>query len=251
MKKTLIVLVATLMAVGAVAQQVTVKNKPEAPTRHSVSFEARQGETFVVYFDGELMNRMPRSRVQLDDVAVKSHEVVVVSKRPVEKAAVLYLTPRDEKVVVNVNYDSRLEQLYLYTPSHNRSDYEEGLRLALNGAKGDKADKLKLVAVEDVAVDEVPEVTDSVLVEILQQLRGQSFDSDRLALAKVLVTSYSLTARQIGRMTSTIDFSNSQVDFLKYAYVYCRDKGNYYDAVEVLTFSSDKRKVIDYIATQR
>ena len=41
------------------------------------------------------------------------------------------------------------------------------------------------------------------------------------------------------------------MEFLKYAYNYCIDKPNYYQTVDILTFSSDKKKVMDYIATQR
>ena len=67
----------------------------------------------------------------------------------------------------------------------------------------------------------------------------------------MIVASSNLPAKQIARLAETIDYSSSQVDFLKYAYSYCADKVNYYTTVDVLTFSSDKRKVLDYIATQK
>ena len=86
---------------------------------------------------------------------------------------------------------------------------------------------------------------------MIERLRGLSFDSDRLAVAKTMVAATPMTATQLARLAEVIDFSNSQVDFLKYAYSYCVDKVNYYRTVEVLTFSSDKRKVLDYIATQQ
>ena len=59
-------------------------------------------------------------------------------------------------------------------------------------------------------------------------MKAQSFDSDKLALGKVIVASSNLTAAQITRLAETIDFSSSQVDFLKYAYHYCVDPVNYY-----------------------
>ena len=82
-------------------------------------------------------------------------------------------------------------------------------------------------------------------------MKSETFDSDRLAAGKVIVASNALTANQIAQLAQTIDFSATQVEFLKYAYVYCVDPVNYQRAVDVLTFSSDKKKVMDYIATQR
>ena len=100
----------------------------------------------------------------------------------------------------------------------------------------------------DTVVRYTEEQVDSMVV----RLKAQSFDSDRLALAKVIVASAAtLTADQIARLARVIDFSNSQVDFLKYAFHYCADPVNYTVAVDVLTFTSDKRKVLDYVAAQR
>ena len=93
--------------------------------------------------------------------------------------------------------------------------------------------------------------TDDEVDSMVVRMKQQSFDSDRLALGKVIVASANLTAAHIARLAKTIDFSQTQVEFLKYAYAYCMDKPNYHQAVEVLTFSSDKKKVLDYIATQR
>lgn len=224
------------------------------PAHHSVSFVSHHGEAFNVYIDGELQNRLPQSRVLVSEVSDQNHEVVVVLKRPAEKAAVLQLRPGERTVVVNINYDPRLEQLYLYTAAQNRpnegqeatvrNDFKRVLPRVGEGGdlrkpgSGAKEEVVKPVGDEDV---------DSMLV----RLKKQPFDSDRLALAKVIVSSSHLNASQIARLAETIDFSNSQVDFLKYAYSYCIDPVNYYHTVDVLTFTSDKRKVLDYIATQR
>jgi hypothetical protein len=64
------------------------------------------------------------------------------------------------------------------------------------------------------------------------------------------VASSTLKAEQIGRLASLLDFSASQVELLKYAYGYCADPQNYFKAIDILTFNSDKRKVMDFIATQ-
>lgn len=86
---------------------------------------------------------------------------------------------------------------------------------------------------------------------MVARMRKQTFDSDRLALGKVIVASSDLTAGQVARLAETLEFTSSQVDFLKYAYPYCVDKVNYNIAVDVLTFSSDKKKVMDYITSRK
>ena len=230
----------------AVAQRNTPTVAP-APVHYNVSFVSQHGEAFSVFIDGELQNRLPQSRVLVSDVGDQTHEVVVVLKRPVEKCAVLQLRPRERNVVVNVNYDSRLEQVYLYTPLLNRPDaerYEDTERQLQEAAKAAEQQA-------EVPVADLRPVSEDELDSMVVRMRAQPFDSDRLALGKVIVASSHLLSRQIGVLAETIDYSNSQVDFLKYAYHYCADPASYYRAVDVLTFTADKKKVLDYIATQR
>ena len=93
-------------------------------------------------------------------------------------------------------------------------------------------------------------VTEEDLAAMVLRMKGQAFDSDRLALGKVIVASSRLTAKQIATLVSVLDFSASQVELLKYAYDYCADPQNYYKTLDVLTFNSDKQKVLDFIATR-
>ncbi len=250
MKRLALSLLLCLMCAIAMAQKPATGAL--APQRHTVRFESQHGEAFSVFIDGELQNRMPQTRVLVNDVSSQTHEVIVVMKRPAEKAAVLSLRPGEPNVMVNINYDRRLERLYLYTPAHNRADYVEPLpELKVPKTYAEQKAQQPVVATvvgqQDTTVVYTEEQVDSMLV----RLKGQSFDSDRLALAKVIVASAAtLNAEQIARLAQAIDFSNSRVDFLKYAYHYCIDPVNYTVAVNTLTFSSDKRKVLDYIAAQ-
>lgn len=226
------------------------------PTRHTVSFESQHGEAFTVFIDGDPMNRMPQSRVLVNEISNQNHQVVVVLKRPAEKVAVLNLRPGEANVVVNVNYDARLEQVFLYTPTHNRAEAydEEWIRQRDEyRRRQERKPSVDPVAppVPQPGVASVVPATDDDVAAMEQRMKAQSFDSDRLALGKVIVASASLTSSQIARLARTIDYSNSQIEFLKYAYHYCIDRENYYRTIDVLTFSSDKKKVLDYIATQR
>ena len=153
--------------------------------------------------------------------------------------------------MVNVVYDERTEELSLYTPSHNRAE-SRIVTLPPAPAKGElPAIDLKNFGEKETPSEEPPVVTEEDLQAMIGRMKGQSFDSDRLALGKVIVASSNLTASQISRLAATLDFSSLQVELLKYAYPYCIDPQNYYKAVDVLTFSTDKKKVMDYIATLR
>ena len=223
MKNILMALVMCLVAVTAVGQ----RQKPGHPGRmgSTVNFESYNGESYMVFVDGDAVNGTPQSRVMVNDLSDRRHEVVVVLRRPAQKAAVMQLQPGEAHVRVTVNYDARTETLTLYTPSHNRA-----------GERNVHPEKRNVNTEHD-------------LQEMIERMKGQSFDSDKLALGKVIVASSSLTAEQIGRLAETISFSSSQVEFLEYAYPYCVDKKNYYKAVDVLAFGSDKQKVLEYIAT--
>ena len=251
MKKFLAITLMGILGTMAMAQN----NKPARTMRYTVSFESHHGESFNVFMDGDIINRMPQSRVMLNDVTDRTHEVVVVLKRPVQKAAVLNLVPGEPTVTVLVFYDERTDDLSLYTPSHNRAENRVAatavapLKLAdlSEEVENQKIDVKQVVKNQQIK----PVVSDDDVSAMVARMKGQNFDSDRLALGKVIVASSSLTSGQIARLAETIDYSSSQVEFLKYAYPYCIDKMNYHQAVSVLTFSSDKKKVMDFIATQK
>ena len=227
-----------------------------APQRHTVYFEARNNESFTVFVDGNAANQIPQSRVMVNDVSSQSHEVVVVLKHPEQKAAVLQLLPGEPVVKVYVDYDTRLERLALYTPSYNLADKGYGLEVIGYREAAAAVNSEQLTGnSEQLTGNEGSEVGPKVVTEedlaaMMMRMKGQTFDSDRLALGKVIVAASRLTAEQIGKLAALLDYSASQVDLLKYAYAYCADPQNYYKAIDILTFNSDKRKVMDYIATQ-
>lgn len=254
MKRLTLALLFPLLSLAVSAQVTntrTAVTKTPLPVHYSVNFVSQHGEAYSVYIDGTLQNRLPQGRVLVNEVSDQVHEVVVILKRPAEKAAVLQLRPNEKIVTVNVNYDARLDQLYLFTAAHNRPDTEERNNL--------RDEAHRLLQINSTSRGELSPkeqegyfgVTAEGLDSLVARMRAQSFDNERLALGKVIVASAHLTATQIATLAATIDFSNSQVEFLKYAYGYCVDPANYFRAVDVLTFTNDKRKVLDYIATQK
>ncbi|MBP5677766.1 MAG: DUF4476 domain-containing protein [Bacteroidales bacterium] len=256
MKKALVITI--LCALGAILQaQPSGMPRSHAvppPTSYTINFESQHGESFSVFIDGDLQNRMPQSRVMVSNISDQTHEVVVILKRPVEKAAVIKIRPGERNINVKVNYDQRLGELYLFTPIHNRADADNDMVERLRAQN--KLPKPVVIppAPHHPAGHPVPNVrpvAEEELAGMVLRMKDQTFDSDRLALGKVIVASANLTALQIARLAETLDYSNSQVEFLKYSYAYCLDPENYYRTVDVLTFSSDKKKVMDYIASHK
>ncbi len=251
MKRTLLILASLLLSVTAAAQ-----NNPPAvppPTYYTVNFIAHQGEVYTVYLDGEMQNRMPQGRVLVNNVSDQTHEVIVVMKRPVEKAAVMALRPGEPNVTVAVNYDPRIGRLYLYTAACNLPQPDDDI------VPKPRTTQTVAVATQPTTGGyrqpaTVRHYADTVgageLDSMARRMRALPFDADRLALGKVLVAASSLTSVQIAYLCRTIDYSQSQVEFLKYAYTYCIDKTNYAYAIDVLTYRADKKRVSDYVATQ-
>ena len=260
MKKIFLLMMVCTVWLGADAQawipkhQMAQASAEQSRSHYNVTFESRHGEAFSVFIDGDLMNRMPQGRVMVNDISRQSHEVVVVLRRPAEKAAVMRFIPGEVNAVVNVEYDTRTEYLHLYTAPCNRPN-DTPIPSAPQVRANTPVVPQPVFDGDNVImlVDDMPSrlATDAEVDAMVRQLKAEPFDSDRLALARTLLSSSLFSSAQIARLAQTIDYSNSQVEFLKYAYHRCSDPRNYSRAIEVLTFSTDRKKVNDYIATQR
>ncbi len=80
---------------------------------------------------------------------------------------------------------------------------------------------------------------------------AQSFENDKLMIAKQVVSSRPILTSQIIRLAKLFDFESNRLEFLKYAYHHCYDKNNYYTTYNLLTFSSSKKELKNYIATHQ
>ena len=80
---------------------------------------------------------------------------------------------------------------------------------------------------------------------------AQSFENDKLMIAKQVVSSRPVLTSQIVRLAKLFDFESNRLEFLKYAYHHCYDKNNYYTTYNLLSFSSSKKELKNYIATHQ
>lgn len=248
-------LVMCLFSLGALAQGRTL------------NFESRGGESFTVFVDGDIQNRMPQTRVLVTGLTDQPHEVVVVLRRPAQKAASMLLHPDAATTDIAVSYDQPTDRLILGAPVQPRPDARPVHRHVpqaapvaikvspeppLHKASADEQPQLvERQSPHHRRHQEARRTSDSDLRGMVDRLKGQPYDSDRLALGKVMVASADLTSDQITRLAATFDYATSKVEFLQYAYHYCVDPVNFSRTTEVLKFASDRKRVLDYIATQK
>lgn len=80
-----------------------------------------------------------------------------------------------------------------------------------------------------------------------KMIADESFDSSRLELAKMVVSTNPMTANQIMGICKLFSFESNKLDFAKCAYRHCTDKNRYFLINEVFNFESSKRELRDYI----
>lgn len=187
---------------------------------HTVSITAEHGEEFVVYVDGDIVNKKSASSVLVQNLTPQPHDIYVVLKRPVDKIAVIRYQPNMlvENIFVSYNMMSGRLELKSMQPQPMNPQVQP------------------------------PHICTFEEVErMYNTLKKESFDDTRLSLAKTMVSNNRMAAHQIKRLAESFSFDSNKLTFLKYAYTYCIDRQNYYECADVLTFTSDKEKLLRYI----
>lgn len=220
---------------------------------------AQHAENFYVYLNGDLVNETPSSRVVIDRLDNRPQQLIVVLNMPARKADMVEVYPSPEGTEVSVEYNQRLHQLSLLVPQqyatqnrpyrpagqpHNRFHNPNTAQPTFPT----HPTPLTPSTPSTPFINEPSTVSDTWVDEMVEILNSQSFDSEKLIIAKSLLNNgLPFKATQIERIARTFDFTTSQVDFLKEAYTHCYDPENYERALSVLTFISDREKVRSHI----
>jgi len=83
--------------------------------------------------------------------------------------------------------------------------------------------------------------------DLLDRLKKTTFESDKLQLAKSFVKGKHVTTEQAIMIAQTLRFESKRLEYLLYAYEYCIDRENYYTAADILSFNSNKQKLLKRI----
>ena len=186
---------------------------------HTVALTAEHGEEFVVYVDGDIVNRKAATYVLVQNLTPHPHDIFVVLKRPADKIALIRYQPNMLVENFFVSYNTMTGRLELRSMQPQIANQQPALP--------------HICTFEEVE-------------KMYNTLKNESFEDTRLSLAKTMVSSNRMAAHQIKRLAESFSFDSNKLTFLKYAYTYCIDRQNYYECAEVLTFSSDKENLLRF-----
>jgi hypothetical protein len=107
----------------------------------------------------------------------------------------------------------------------------------------------EVVVVGAVAGCTIP-MSSSDFTKAKTTIAGKTFEDQKLSTAKTIAKANCLSAEQIKDLCNTFTFEDSKLEFAKYAYDYCSDKGNYYLINEVFKFSSSSDELDEFISSK-
>jgi nuclear transport factor 2 (NTF2) superfamily protein len=77
---------------------------------------------------------------------------------------------------------------------------------------------------------------------------SQSFDSNKLSIAKTALRRTKILSRQTLELMELLSFESNKLSLAKYAYDYTIDKGNYFIVNNAFSFSSSVDELSRYIS---
>ena len=253
MKRFLVLVFSFYFLVSLQAQPVGVgvhpPQVPPSPHAPVLVLQASHGESFYVYVDGSLYQRNPMGRVEVKGLDRSDHDVYVVLHHPARKIVYMPYCPGPEPEVYLVHYCAHEDALKLVPQQHE--DFHDAVAFSSQDRLAKQLGHPGLHSAPPmVAPPVLPRpavVSDREMAELFGMLKGESFDANRLELARTAMKSKVFTSEQIKRMSSAFVFESNKVTFLIDAYSHCFDQENYFKVVQVLDFSIDREKVLEAI----
>lgn len=93
-------------------------------------------------------------------------------------------------------------------------------------------------------------VTNDQFQRGLSSVQKASFADEKLKIAKQFTKNNCLNVNQILQMMKSFSFEESKLDYAKYAYDFCTEKGNYFMVNDGLTFSSSKDDLNEFLESK-
>lgn len=243
MKKALFTILLALIVPLTMAQHHPNPHSSFPEKKSTIIFAAENNELFWVTINGRNINKRAQNIVKIHNLPNRLCEVQIVLKSPVSGSVNLKITPQIdmERYVVSYNERTRKVQVTPMCESHDHSHPHPH-----HGPQP----PTHVVPPVPPAVPHAHLVCSSEEVnEMCQSIRRESFDDNRMEMAKLMVKSNGklFKVSHIKKMANCLTFDRSKLNFLKFAFTYCADPNNYYECVNVLTFSSDKKKLMQFL----
>ena len=107
------------------------------------------------------------------------------------------------------------------------------------------------VIIEEPVEIIVCEPTSAQFSQINASIKNQHFSREKLDLVRLITKDYCFTVGQIKVLMNNFNFSSDKLEMAKLAYNVCLDQHNYYQLIDLLTFSSEKNELRNYIQSAR
>ena len=212
-----------------------------AQSQRELVFYNEEGRNFTVSLNGMVQNAVPRTHVRITNLPGNTYKVKIVF----EDEPTIFI-----KATVNVPYG--YERLYEIAKKKNKYQiflvqsaelYDEGESVYTysTGMNNDMPgfDPLPLAPMSQ---EEFQQAKKSIL--------GQSFENDRMRVLKQVVKANCLYTSQVIELAKLFTFDDKRLEVVKLAYPYVFDPQNYYTVNDILTFSSSKEKLDEFINNQ-
>lgn len=240
MKKT--ILYAMLLLIGTVAmaqhrhdsQRSHSSQRPVYDERATLVLTAQMGERFVVYVDGDRVNRNPQQQVVVDNLDYNMHDIYVVLTSPEDKITMTTIRMANRREECRVHFDRHNNRVELLLPEQISQQMQI-------------PNPMERPVMHQPEVHAVQHCSDQEVDHMVAALKSEKFDSTREKLALNYVENHRLTSAHILRLAQEFDFDSNKREFLKKAFSYCVDPENYAVVVGCLSFSSDKEAILDFI----
>lgn len=92
-----------------------------------------------------------------------------------------------------------------------------------------------------------PPMSSSSFNSLLNTINNQSFDDDKVMVAKQATSSNCMYVSQIRQVMNALDFEDSKLEYAKHAHAYCVDPQNYFQVNDAFDFSSSVEELNNHI----
>lgn len=95
-----------------------------------------------------------------------------------------------------------------------------------------------------------PPMSDAEFSEALRYINKESFDKDKMLVAKRMIDGNFLYSHQVKKLVKQFSFKDSEEEVAMYAYPKTCDQNRFYMVYDAFTFSSSKQRVSDWVSQQ-
>ncbi len=222
-----------------------------------IAFTAKTNEVFAIYVDGIPYGNVTYSNTQqqivLSNLPVGVHDITVRLIRPTDRVTHVTIDYQLQSLYCYVYYDALSGLLSILTESN----------VALPTTVTPATPVTSVTPVTPVTPASTLPVTNEVVVVnpiahrhiasdadvsgIIDRMKKTSFENDKLQLAQSFVKGKHVSTAQAILIAQSLRMEGKRLDFLLYAYDYCYDRENYYTAIDILNYNSNKQKLLKRI----